>query len=195
MLWVRKSEYLINPLQQILSKMSVSWSRRCLLRSMQGERRINKLTTLPLQTIQPPHPLPYISHSNSICSGTTIIAGAKSDHINLSVSMPQVGFDPPVQSHTSYEASALPTSHNGWTNSHFTTTAFCHYPLWCNVQFGIMVFDFLFKMSVCFLRRSLFRLLDLGPWKLLQHCMYLVKWRKNRIKLLEPNFPDKVCFF
>ena len=28
--------------------------------------------------------------------------------------MPQVGIDPPVQSHASYEASALPPSHHGW---------------------------------------------------------------------------------
>ena len=30
--------------------------------------------------------------------------------------MPQMGFDPPAQSDTSYEADALPPSHHGWTN-------------------------------------------------------------------------------
>ena len=28
--------------------------------------------------------------------------------------MPQVGINPPVQSHASYEASALPPSHHNW---------------------------------------------------------------------------------
>ena len=28
--------------------------------------------------------------------------------------MPQVGIDPPTQSHASYEAGALPPSHHGW---------------------------------------------------------------------------------
>ena len=36
----------------------------------------------------------YISQSNSIYSGTTIIAGAKSDFINSSVNMPQAGIEP-----------------------------------------------------------------------------------------------------
>ena len=30
--------------------------------------------------------------------------------------MSQPGFDPQAQSHTSYEASALPPSHHGWNN-------------------------------------------------------------------------------
>ena len=57
----------------------------------------------------------HISQSNSKYSGTTIIAGAESDHINWSVNMLQAEFDPPAQSHASYEASALLPSHHGWT--------------------------------------------------------------------------------
>ena len=34
---------------------------------------------------------------------------------NLSLNMPQAGFYPPAQSHTSYETSPLPQSHHGWT--------------------------------------------------------------------------------
>ena len=36
----------------------------------------------------------YISQSNSIYSGTTVIVGAKSNHINSSVNMPQAGIEP-----------------------------------------------------------------------------------------------------
>ena len=35
----------------------------------------------------------FISQSKSIYSGTTIKAGAKSDHINLSVNMSQAGIE------------------------------------------------------------------------------------------------------
>ena len=35
--------------------------------------------------------------------------------INREGTMPQAGIDPPVQKHASYEASALPQSHHGWT--------------------------------------------------------------------------------
>ena len=33
--------------------------------------------------------------------------------------MPQVGIDPPAQSHASYEASTLPPSHHGWIREIF----------------------------------------------------------------------------
>ena len=35
-------------------------------------------------------------------------------YINGYGTMPQAGIDPPVQSHASYEVSALPPSHHSW---------------------------------------------------------------------------------
>ena len=46
----------------------------------------------------------HIQGSGSIVKIYTYINGT----------MPQAGIDPPVQSHASYEASALPPSHHGW---------------------------------------------------------------------------------
>ena len=38
--------------------------------------------------------------------------------------MPQAGIDPPVQSHASYEASALPPSHHSWMSYLFILVDF-----------------------------------------------------------------------
>ena len=48
-------------------------------------------------------------------SKKTQIQGSRSIvYFYIDGTKPQAGIDPPAQSHTSYEASALPPSHHGW---------------------------------------------------------------------------------